>query len=74
MLNLRTKKNIDRDSLYLSWKNWEGDSDFGLLGESQSASFDAELQRLGSNLPINSKVLEIGFGKGAFLRYAKSRG
>ena len=63
--NLETSYGED----YLKWKSWEGIK-FGTLKRTESAYFTAEISRTKYNFPQNSKVLEIGFGNGAFLKYA----
>jgi len=54
---------------YLSWKNW-GDSKFGALKKTEKAYFKAEISRTKHKFQKGNKVLEIGFGNGAFLKYA----
>ena len=54
---------------YQDWKDWK---DFGVLSRSQARYFARELAALE---PLHGKrVLEIGFGNGAFLRFARDRG
>jgi SAM-dependent methyltransferase len=73
------EKNIDAGKFndqygidYLSWKKWG--SDFARLNNTEFAYFSTEISRLNNNLPVNVKALEIGFGNGAFLRYAQRMG
>lgn len=60
------------DDGYLEWKNWQ-ETEFASPDETTIAYFDSEMRRtLGSN--VNElRVLEIGFGNGNFLQYAKER-
>lgn len=57
---------------YLSWKKWTGGQSFGECSVRDSHYFDAELRRTGLN--SIRRVLEIGFGNGCFLAYARKRG
>ncbi len=54
---------------YQEWKNWS-DNDFGRLTLSDKRYFSVELHRIGFSLHENSRVMEIGFGNGAFLAYS----
>jgi SAM-dependent methyltransferase len=59
----------DRDELYtsyLTFKSWEG------AAEEPDKCFDLEVARTGIAPP--AKVLELGFGQGEFLSWAKERG
>jgi 2-polyprenyl-3-methyl-5-hydroxy-6-metoxy-1,4-benzoquinol methylase len=56
---------------YLKWKGWEKESDFGTLKKQEKAYFAAEIRKTHNIFPTNSKVLEIGFGNGSFLKFAK---
>ena len=57
---------------YLTWKNWGSESScFGKLTTADAAYYSAELKRSSTSFPPNCKVLEIGFGNGSFLTYAK---
>lgn len=58
---------------YLSWKKWGGEN-FGKLRKTDKAYYGVEIKRIGSRIARNSKVLEIGFGNGGFLRFARDRG
>jgi 2-polyprenyl-3-methyl-5-hydroxy-6-metoxy-1,4-benzoquinol methylase len=55
---------------YLNWKTWE-DSQFGKLKKTKSAYFSAEIKRANKVFSKKSTVLEIGFGNGEFLNYAR---
>ena len=46
---------------------------FGNLSKSERTYFKAEIKRTKHPFPPNSKVLEVGFGGGTFLRFAKER-
>ncbi len=58
---------------YLDWKGWTA-AGFARLTAGARRYFDAELRR--TNLPLGAPlgVLEIGFGNGEFLAYARTRG
>lgn len=56
---------------YITWKNWE--RDFGKITKTQAVYYSAEVARSNRNFPEDSKVLEIGFGNGGFLAYARQR-
>jgi SAM-dependent methyltransferase len=56
---------------YLKWKDWGG---FGTLKKSEEAYFKAEIERTNCRFPEKSKILEIGFGNGKFLKYAFEKG
>jgi SAM-dependent methyltransferase len=55
---------------YLNWKTWEGDQ-FGKLKKTKFTYFSAEIKRTTKVFSKESKVLEIGFGNGEFLKYAR---
>ena len=57
---------------YREWKNWEV-SNFGRLGKSEKCYFDAEMKKANIDADRKMHVLEIGFGNGSFLTYAKKR-
>jgi cyclopropane fatty-acyl-phospholipid synthase-like methyltransferase len=61
------------DKSYLKWENWDTQLRFGDLSPKQHACYKAEIKRSGAYLQKSSKILEIGFGGGSFLRYAKSK-
>ena len=53
---------------YTKWKEWEAGD--GYLDRS-----DVFIKELGrTNIPTNARILEIGFGEGLFLDWAKSQG
>lgn len=57
---------------YLVGKNWG--EDFGILDESTRRYYDIELKEVTSKFDNrNIKVLEIGFGNGGFLTYAREK-
>lgn len=58
---------------YLEWKGWD-QANFARADALATAYFDAELKRAGFTASETSKVLEIGFGNGSFLAYAKNKG
>ena len=60
------------DAGYLSWKNWTAEN-FAHLKKADGRYFDAEVRRAKSTFPQGSAVLEVGFGSGAFLAYARQR-
>ncbi len=60
--------NYDED--YLSWKDWES-SNFAELSAKDKKYFALEIGKTKRNFEANSRVMEIGFGNGRFLRFAK---
>lgn len=58
---------------YLEWKSWS-ESNFGNLKPLSSRYFEGELASKGVGLKSGGRVLEIGFGNGEFLRYARDYG
>lgn len=58
---------------YLKWKGWEEVSNFGKLKKQEKAYFNAEIRKTKHVFPANSKVLDIGFGNGSFLKFAKEK-
>ena len=58
---------------YLEWKGWDEDT-FAKVGSLDAIYFDAELSRARFKPAGNIEILEIGFGNGSFLAYAKSKG
>lgn len=58
---------------YLEWKHWSADS-FGALSVREAADFTANLRKAKQQFPRGSRVLEIGFGNGAFLEFGRRRG
>lgn len=59
------------DEEYSRWKDWRGEA-FGTLPADVRDYLDKEIARLGPQ--AIARVLEIGFGNGQFLRYARDRG
>jgi SAM-dependent methyltransferase len=57
---------------YLDWKKWENDA-FGMLTKSEKAYFCAEIKRAKKAFPKGTNVLEIGFGNGSFLAFARQQ-
>jgi 2-polyprenyl-3-methyl-5-hydroxy-6-metoxy-1,4-benzoquinol methylase len=55
---------------YLNWKKWGNDA-FGTLTKSERSYFSAEIKRLKKTLAKGASVLEIGFGNGSFLKFAR---
>ncbi|WP_419805471.1 class I SAM-dependent methyltransferase [Terriglobus sp.] len=58
---------------YLGWKGWDDDN-FAKVSRAEIFYFDAELRRAGFKPTSQIRVLEIGFGNGSFLAYAKTKG
>jgi SAM-dependent methyltransferase len=58
---------------YLKWKSWGG-QEFGALSKIDASYFSAEIKRTKASIAKNANVLEIGFGNGSFLAYARKRG
>lgn len=56
----------------MQWKAWESQA-FCVLMAEQSRYFAAEVRKTKQPLPAGAKVLEVGFGKGRFLAYARSQ-
>lgn len=69
----REKTHFAFDNNYLEWKHWNNAASFGTLSKNQVAYFEAELKRTRMHFQPGSAVLEIGFGNGAFLTYAKTK-
>lgn len=67
--NKNFEKNYGND--YLKWKRWDGDFSFGMLKKFSAAYFQAEVRKTKHKFSSGSKVLEIGFGEGAFLTFAR---
>ena len=55
---------------YIEWKKW--DAPGGELSKHRKQYFAKELQKTGVTVP--ARLLEIGFGKGEFLQWAKGEG
>lgn len=60
------------DDEYRKWKSWNNSS-FGNLTRFDIIYFDSELAKAKRNFRTDSSVLEIGFGNGSFLTYAKQK-
>jgi SAM-dependent methyltransferase len=58
---------------YADWKSWR-ESQFAQLNCSMRGYFAAEVRRIGRPLAAGAKVLELGFGNGAFLRFGRDNG
>jgi SAM-dependent methyltransferase len=58
---------------YIGWKGW-APGKFAKLSRTQTIYFDAELRKARTRFAEGANVLEIGFGNGAFLAYARRRG
>lgn len=59
---------------YSHWKGWATEGSFGRLGRGDADYFTRELREAeGHNRPVRD-VLEVGFGDGVFLSYARGRG
>lgn len=61
------------DSAYLEWKTWNG-RPFGHFSKVDEAYFRQELKKIGGSVPPFRRVLEIGFGNGSFLGFARAQG
>lgn len=61
------------DKTYALWKSWD-ESQFCVLAPFEERYFDKELKRTRCHIPTDAKVLEIGFGNGKFLSYARKKG
>jgi len=55
---------------YIAWKDWSEEK-FGLYTKSDQIEFACELQRANVNLTSTTRVLEIGFGNGAFAGWVR---
>ncbi len=66
--------NIDVfNGTYLDWKDWSIDS-FGSFTMEEAHYFRAEVKRAGVRTDRPLSVLDVGFGKGQFIAWAKSQG
>lgn len=61
------------DKTYSLWKSWD-QSQFGVLFPFEERYFHQELKRARCQFSNDARVLEIGFGNGKFLAYARKRG
>tara|TARA_B110000238_G_C16124600_1_gene438647 strand:- start:1489 stop:2244 length:756 start_codon:yes stop_codon:yes gene_type:complete len=68
--NTRSEK--EYDSNYIAWKDWL-EEPFGTLNKNNRRYFGAELKHAGIDSNKSLKVLEIGFGNGGFLAYAREQ-
>ena len=64
-------ESADAPAGYVDWKQWDAAA-FGRFSRAEARYFDWHLQRCG--VAGSAQVLEIGFGNGAFLGYARQRG
>ena len=65
---------MDSDSsAYTAWKSWQS-APFGLCSRVQRTYFHSELLRTSLDLHSHISALEIGFGNGSFMAFAKSKG
>jgi SAM-dependent methyltransferase len=58
---------------YLGWKAWDT-TKFGHLKASERHYYNSEINKSKTTFTKSTHVLEIGFGNGSFLAYAKNRG
>jgi SAM-dependent methyltransferase len=58
------------DGGYIDWKSWNGD-DFGHIDAIEHAYFAVEVP---IPVPAEARVLEVGYGNGAFLAWSRSLG
>jgi SAM-dependent methyltransferase len=63
----------DENRNYLAWKGWEGAA-FGRYTAEESLYFKAELHRAGVGSLSGTKILELGFGNGAFATWTRELG
>ena len=59
---------------YADWKGWSAQAEFGTRFRGDDSYFSRELREVTSHVGKVVDVLEIGFGDGQFLSYARSRG
>ena len=62
---------MDNNSTYIHWKSWNSEL-FSKTSKLDEAYFDNTVKLL--DLNESSSILEIGFGNGSFLGYAKRNG
>jgi SAM-dependent methyltransferase len=65
-----------RDSQYTGysqWKGWGGDG-FGAVSAAESVYFSKEMSEFGISRFAGMRIVEIGFGNGAFAAWAVSKG
>lgn len=58
---------------YTSWKSWSAER-FGFCARTQRVYFKSEMHRTNLDFTKDIRALEIGFGNGSFLSYARSQG
>jgi len=74
-LDEHCKRKVNYDDSYLEWKGWGGGNFGSPIAHSSSKSyFDIEMRRIKIDLTRQLDILEIGFGNGSFLKYARDRG
>lgn len=61
----------EKDKAYIDWKGWVSERPFGSLAAADERYFSKELTTIGASQLAS--VLEIGFGNGSFLEYARRR-
>lgn len=61
------------DESYAHWKRWAA-TDFGRCDDDDARVFEAEIAKARKDFPEGTRVLEVGFGNGAFLAFARARG
>lgn len=61
------------DGSYLEWKTWNN-RPFGQFSSVEKAYYEKELEKIGARIPARGNVLEIGFGNGTFLGFARAQG
>jgi SAM-dependent methyltransferase len=68
------KSEVEKEygSNYIAWKDWS-EEPFGNLDKNTRRYFRAELRHAGIDSNESLKVLEIGFGNGGFLAYAREQ-
>ena len=71
--NNQIQTDMKYDESYLSNKDWNLNT-FATLYHSEKRYFDAEIKRTKQEFSNGANVLEIGFGNGKFLQYAKQSG
>lgn len=70
-INNKSDNSLEYKSDYLEWKSW--DVGFGLLPKTEARGFMSEILKLRSTPPSGANVLDIGFGNGSFLKFAKDQ-
>jgi 2-polyprenyl-3-methyl-5-hydroxy-6-metoxy-1,4-benzoquinol methylase len=58
---------------YVGWKHWKPE-DFGRFSENERTYFDWHLKRACAQSPARLRILEIGFGNGSFMGWARQLG